>query len=328
MRRREFITFLGGAAAAWPLAGRAQQAAMPVVGFLNGASPVEFTHLADSFRHGLNNLGFAEGRNVAIEYRWAEGRYDRLPALAADLVNRRVAVVAATGGAGDSDLSAQMATPTTPFVFLSASDPVKRGLVTSLNRPGGNVTGVSFFLSSLGPKCLELLRELVPDATVIAVLVNPNFADADIITADAQSATRALGRRLIILNASTDRDLDTAFVTLIEQRAGALQVSPDPFFLSRRDLLVELAARYAVPVIYQVRDFVIAGGLISYGTSIVDAYHQVGVYAGQILKGTKPSDLPVLQPTKFELVINLKTAKALRLTVPDKLLVAADEVIE
>jgi putative tryptophan/tyrosine transport system substrate-binding protein len=327
MRRREFVSLLGSAAA-WPIAARGQQQPMPVVGFLNGASAAAFTNNVAAFRLGLKEGGFVEGQNVAIEYRWAEGRYDRLPELAEDLVRRGVSVIAATGGAGESDLSVRFATATTPFVFLTAGDPVKRGLVAGLNRPGGHVTGISFFLNSLGPKRLELLRELVPAATVIGMLVNPNFADAEIITTDAHSAARALGLELIVLSASTERDIDTAFATLIQRRAGALQVTPDPFFLSRRDLIVGLAARNGVPAIYQLRDFVTAGGLISYGTSITDAYRQVGVYTGQVLKGTKPADLPVMQPTKFELVINLKTAKVLGLTVPDKPLVAADEVIE
>jgi putative tryptophan/tyrosine transport system substrate-binding protein len=327
VRRRDFMMVFGGALA-WPVTARAQQGAMPVVGFLNGASAAEFAPLVVAFRQGLGESGFVEGRNVAIEYRWAEGRYDRLPALAADLVDHHVAVVAATGGAGESDLSVRTATSTTPFVFLTGGDPVKRGLVSSLNRPGGNVTGVGFFLNSLGPKHLELLRELVPKAAVIAVLVNPDFGDAEIIRTDAQSAARALGWQLIIWNASTERDLDTAFATLLQQRAGALQVSADPFFLSRRDQIVALAARYAIPTIYQVRDFIMAGGLISYGTSISDAYRQVGAYAGQILKGTKPADLPVVQPTKFELVVNLKTANALGLAIPPGVLARADEVIE
>jgi putative tryptophan/tyrosine transport system substrate-binding protein len=328
MGRREFVALLGGAAAAWPLTTRAQQAAMPVVGFLNGASPGTFTNNVAAFHQGLKEGGFVEGRNVGVEYRWAEGQYDRLPQLADDLVRRGITVIAATGGAGESDLSVRFATSTTPFVFLTAGDPVKRGLVASLNRPGGHVTGISFFLNSLGPKRLELLRELVPDADLIGVLINPNFADAEIILTDAESAARALGRQLIVLNASTDREIEAAFATLIQRRVGALQVTPDPFLLSRRALLVELAARHNVPAIYQLRDFVTAGGLISYGTSITDAYRQVGIYVAQILKGTKPSDLPVLQPTKFELVINLKTAKSLGLTVPQILLVAADEVIE
>jgi putative tryptophan/tyrosine transport system substrate-binding protein len=328
IRRREFITLLSGAAAAWPLAADAQQRGMPVIGFLNGASPGAFTNNVGAFRQGLKEGGFIEGQDVGVEYRWAEGQYDRLPQLADDLVRRGVAVVAATGGAGESDLSVRFATSTTPFVFLTAGDPVKRGLVASLNRPGGHVTGISFFINLLGPKRLELLRELVPDADLIGMLVNPNFADADIIMADAESAARALRRHLIILNASTDREIEAAFATLVQRRAGAFQVTPDPFFLSRRALLVELAARHSVPAIYQLRDFVTAGGLISYGTSITDAYRQVGIYVAQILKGIKPSDLPVLQPTKFELAINLKTAKALGLTVPNTLLVAADEVIE
>jgi ABC-type uncharacterized transport system substrate-binding protein len=329
MNRRRFIALLGSAVAAWPLAARAQQAAaMPIVGFLNGASPGTFADNVTAFRLGLKDSGLLEGQNVAIEYRWADGVYDRLPELAADLVRRRVAVVAATGGAGESDLAVRLATPTTPFVFLTGLDPVKRGLVASLNRPGGNVTGVSFLISALGPKRLELLRELVPGAGLIGLLVNPDFADAETMTADAQSAARALGRELLVLKASTERGIDEAFSTLMQRQAGALLVSPDPFFLSRRGHVVELAARHAIPTVYQLRAFVAAGGLMSYGTSITDAYRLVGVYAGQIVKGTKPADLPVVQSTKFELAINLKTAKALGLTVPNTLLVSADEVIE
>jgi putative tryptophan/tyrosine transport system substrate-binding protein len=328
MGRREVISLLGGAAAAWPLVARAQQRTMPTVGFLNGASATAFADNAAAFRLGLKDSGLIEGHTVAIEYRWADGVYDRLPALAADLVRSKVAVVAATGGAGESDLAVRLATAATPFVFLTGLDPVKRGLVASMNRPGGNVTGVSFLISALGPKRLELLRELVPRALSIGMLINPDFGETETMTTEAQAAARALGCELFALSANTEQGIEQAFSTLIQRRADALMVLPDPFLLSRRELVVALAARRAIPTMYQLRAFVAAGGLMSYGTSITDAYRQVGVYAGRIVKGAKPADLPVMQPTKFELAINLKTARTLGLTVPQTLLVAADEVIE
>jgi putative tryptophan/tyrosine transport system substrate-binding protein len=324
--RRQFIFALGGATLAWPLAARAQQPAMPVIGFLNSASPDNYEPMVDAFRQGLKETGYVEGQNVAIEYRWAGGQYDRLPAMAADLVRRQVAVIVANT---PGNLAAKAATTTIPIVFTTAGDPVQIGLVASLNRPGGNVTGVTNLSVELGPKWLELLHELVPTATIIALLVNPTSPNlTESTTKDLQAAARTLGLKLHVLHASSERDFDKVFATLVRLRVGALVIGSDPFFNSRSEQLAALTVRYAVPTIFQTRAFVAAGGLMSYGGSVAGTYHQVGMYTGRLLKGEKPADLPVQQSTKVELFINLKTANALGLTVPDKLLVAADEVIE
>jgi ABC-type uncharacterized transport system substrate-binding protein len=325
MNRRAFITLLGGAAA-WPLAASAQQAALPVIGFLSGTSPE--TARLRAFRQGLKDAGFIEGENVAIEYRWADDQTDRLPALAAELAQRRVAVIAAIGGIPPA-LAAKAATTTIPIVFLVGVDPVRLGLVSSLARPGGNLTGINVINSELASKRLELLRALVPGAIRIGVLVDPtNASGTDATLRDVGAAARTMGLQIQVLNASTSLELDAAFATLVRERSDALIVGSTPFLFDRRVQLALLAARHAAPAIYQDRQHAEVGGLISYGASLGDAYRHIGVYAGRILKGAKPADLPVVQPTKFELVVNVSTARMLGLTVPDALLATADEVIE
>jgi putative tryptophan/tyrosine transport system substrate-binding protein len=327
MRRRDFTILLAGAMGGWPSAARAQQKAMPVIGILSTASPGAFAPYVAAFRQGLSDTGYVEGQNVAIEYRWAEGHYDRLPALAADLVGRKVDVIVSTGGSPTA-LAAKSATSTIPIVFRIGADAVELGLVASLARPGGNLTGVSLLADELTPKRLELLSELVPQAGVIALLVNPNNTNAERNIRDGQEAARAKEVRLTILKAGSASEIDTAFATFVPLHAGGLVVSADPFLTSRREQLVALASRHAVPAIYAWREFAASGGLISYGSSLTAAFRLVGIYAGEILKGAKPADLPVQQPTTFELVVNLNTAKALGLTVPPSILSRADEVIE
>ncbi len=326
MRRREFITLLGGAVVASPVAVRAQQSAMPVVGVLETRSPGETTSILAAFREGLKEVGYVEGQNVAIEYRWAEGLFGRLPVLAAELARRQIAVIFAATIPGA--LAAQAVTTTIPIVFIGAGDPVQVGLVASFNRPGGNVTGVILFSATLEAKKLELLYQLVPKAATIGVLINPSWVHAETQSKDLQAAARTLGLQIDIVNASNEVTIDTALVTLAERRIGALLVTSGPFFASRRDQLVALAERYGMPTIYAQRELVAVGGLMSYGTNLADGYRQVGVYTGRILKGEKPADLPVIQPTKFEFVINMKTAKTLGLEFPPTLIALADEVIE
>ena len=325
MRRREFLTLLGGAAAAWPLAARAQQPRMPVIGFLRSTSLADATHLVMSFRQGLQETGYVAGDNVAIEYRSAEDHLDRLPALVADLISRQAAVIV---GNHNAALAAKAATKVVPIVVVTGADPVRDGLVASINRPGANVTGVSFLAIELGPKRLDLLRQLVPNAATIAMLAYPDTPDTEAERRDVQAAAQAIGQQLIVLDIKSDRDIETAFATLVQRGASAMLAGIGSFTFSHRERIVTLAAKHAIPTIYGSREYVAAGGLMSYSTSIPDAYRQAGIYTGRILKGEKPADLPVMEPTKFELIINLKTAKALGLDVPDKVLALANEVIE
>jgi putative ABC transport system substrate-binding protein len=326
IERRKFLATLGGAAVAWPLAAHAQQA-MPVIGVLNALGQNDEPNLLAAFRRGLGETGYIEARNAAIEYRFAQNQHDRLPTLAADLVGRKVNVIAATGG-GAAVLAAMAATKTIPIVFTTGSDPVQLGYVASLNRPGGNVTGVSWFTGLVASKGLGLLHELVPNAVLIALLTNPKLPESARISTDALEAARGLGRQLLLLNASTASEIDVAFATMRERRANALYVGADPFFSSRRQQIVALAARDAIPAMYYSREYVEEGGLISYGNDRADGYRRAGVYVGRILNGAKPADLPVDQAIKFELVVNVKTAKAVGLTIPESFLARADEVIE
>jgi putative tryptophan/tyrosine transport system substrate-binding protein len=327
MRRREFITLVGGATA-WPFVASAQQPPMPFVGFVSSRSPQESAYVVSAFRQGLKEGGFVEGQNVRIEYRWAEGKYDQLSALAADLVRDRVAVIVSAGGTVTA-LAVKAATPTIPTVFITAGiDPVKVGLVASLNRPGGNVTGVNMLSVALEAKRMQLLHELVPKATLVAILVNPKTPDVETEITDLEAAANTIGWQTHVERAASEAEFETAFDAIARHHADALVVAADPFFTGRREQLTTLAARYAIPAIYSLREYAGAGGLISYGTSLADGYRQAGMYAGRILKGAKPADLPVMQPTKFELVINMKTAKALGLTIPSGVMAIADEVIE
>jgi putative ABC transport system substrate-binding protein len=327
MRRREFITLLGGAAAAWPFTARAQQSALPVVGFLSSRSPGESSEVVAAFRRGLRDSGFIEGQNLLIAFRWADGRYDRLPALAAELVQLRVAAMFAAGGP-PAAFAAKAATQATPVVFSAVNDPVRLGLVASLNRPGGNLTGTNSFTVELAAKGIQLLKELVPATTLVAYLVNPSNPSVENYVKEAATAASALGIAVRVLNASTEPELDDAFASLAKLGAGGLVVPGEPFFDSQRDKIVALAAGHAIAAVYTFREYAVAGGLMSYGPSLPDAYRQGGTYVGRILKGEKPADLPVMQPSKFELVLNLKTAKALGLEVPWQIQQLADEVIE
>jgi putative ABC transport system substrate-binding protein len=324
VRRHEFVTLLGGAAA-WPLAARAQQTAMPVVGFVRDTPSAPFAHIVNAFRRGLIEVGFVDGQNVRIEQRWAEGQDDRLPALITDLISQKAAVIVANRPAA---LAAKAAATTVPVVFATGNDPVADDLVTSLNRPGGNFTGVFFIAATLGAKRLELLRQLVPDAATLAFLVRPNTGESEAERVDVQNAAQAIGQRLVVVDVTSEGEFEAAFATFLQRGAGGLIVGSGPFLTSHGERIVALATRHRLPAIYPLREFVSVGGAMSYGASISDAYRQAGIYAGRIVKGDKPADLPVMQSTKFELVINLKTAKALALTVPDRLLALADEVIE
>jgi putative tryptophan/tyrosine transport system substrate-binding protein len=327
MKRREFVLLIGGAAVVWPLAARAQQPAMPMIGYMNGGTRDEYAlRNADAFRQGLREIGYIEAQNITIEYRWAEGHDDRLPGLAADLVRRKVTVIAAAGT--PAALAAKAATAVIPIVFETAGDPVTLGLVASLNQPGRNVTGITQLNSELVPKRLGLLHDLIPTAKIIGLLVNPKDPRVETQSRDMQEAAHVLGLQIHILNASTEAEIDTAFASLVQLQAGALIIGTGNFFSARREQFVALAARHRVPAIYQYRLFVAAGGLMSYGASLTEAYRLAGIYAGRVLKGEKPADLPVARPTKFELVINLKTANALGLTIPPGVLAIADEVIE
>jgi putative ABC transport system substrate-binding protein len=326
IRRRELITLLGGAASAWPLGAGAQQPGMPVIGFLNSGTREGFAHLLAAFHQSLNQVGFVEGHNIAIEYRWGEGRYDRLPALADDLVRRRVTLIAAT--TSPAALAAKAATSAIPIIFTTAADPVATGLVASLNRPGGNATGITNYLTDLGAKRLELLHQLLPQATTIGMLVNPNYPDVASQQKDMERAAREFGKQVHVVSAASVDDFDTALADLVQLNAGALVVGTDSLFLSRRDRLVGLVTHYRLPSIYVQREFVMVGGLMSYAANVADGYRQAGIYVGRVLKGAVPADLPVVQPSKFDLFINLKTAKALRLPIPPSLLALADEVIE
>ena len=327
MKRREFITLLGGAAAAWPIAAVAQQQTVPVVGFLHPSSPEPFGHIVNGFRRGLNDSGFVEGQNVAIEYRWARGEYSRLPALAAELVQRRVRVILAGGGEVGA-LAAKAATSTIPIMIITSSDPVKSGLVASFSRPGGNITGLMTATSILEAKKFGLLCEIVPNARVVAMLINPNYPPHAADAVEVHSAAQSIGRQLLVLRAGSPEAIDLAFASLVEQRAGALLVGGDPFLVGRSQQIVAMATRHAIPAIYDFRESVLAGGLMSYGSSLPNNYRQLGVYAGRILKGESAADLPIMHPAIFDFAINLVTAKALGLEVPPTLLARADEVIE
>ena len=327
MKRREFITLLGGAAAAWPLAARAQQGALPVVGFLGAPSAAPYARYVAAIHQGLKEVGYIEHQNVAMEYRWADSQYDRLPALAADLVSRRVAVIVPIGGS-PAVLAAKAATWTIPIVFNLGADPIELGLVTNLSRPGGNITGIAMMALEIETKQLQLLHELAPTSTSIAILLNPSSGQAQPQEREAQEAARVLGLQVLVLKASTEREIEQAFAALVRERAGALLVGADTFFVSQATLFVVLTARHSIPTIYPFRPYVDAGGLMSYGASLLDSYRQTGVYAGRVLKGEKPADLPIVQPTNFELVINLKTARAVGIAIPPTLLARADEVIE